>query len=63
MLNGRDGFTTPVETLQRPMFRLLGSQENEKCVVQFENGHVVQTTIYVKEALDWFDRFLGPVGR
>lgn len=63
MLNGRDDFPIPLETLQRPMFRFLGSKENEKRFVEFDTGHAAPTQVYVKETLDWFDRFLGPVAK
>jgi hypothetical protein len=44
------------------MFRLLGAQEKDKRLVLQDGGHArpnYQTSI--KEALDWFDRYLGPV--
>ena len=63
MLNGRDDFVFPVETVQIPMFRLLGTQEKEKRYVQFDTGHAGPKQQYIKETLDWFDRYLGHVGR
>jgi pimeloyl-ACP methyl ester carboxylesterase len=62
MVNGRSDFIFPLETSQRPMFRLLGAQEKDKRLVLQDGGHArpnYQTSI--KEALDWFDRYLGPV--
>ena len=61
MLNGRYDFIHPVETGQLPLFRLLGSAPNQKRHVLFDNGHMGRPEQYIKETLDWFDRYLGPV--
>jgi dienelactone hydrolase len=61
MLNGRYDFHFPVETSQLPMFRLLGSPEEEKRHQVFESGHQVPRKNLIKETLDWLDRYLGPV--
>ena len=63
MLNGRYSFPLPVETSQVPMFRLLGTPEKDKRHVLFESGSRGPTQQYIKETLDWFDRYLGPVSR
>ncbi|MCX6636334.1 MAG: protein kinase [Acidobacteria bacterium] len=62
MVNGRSDFIFPLETSQRPIFRLLGASEKDKRLVLQDGGHAqpsYQTAI--KEELDWFDRYLGPV--
>jgi pimeloyl-ACP methyl ester carboxylesterase len=62
MVGGRFDFAYPLETSQRPMFRLLGASDKEKRLVSWDGGHAppnFQTPI--KEALNWFDRYLGPV--
>ena len=61
MLNGRYDFIAPLETCQIPMFRLLGSPEKDKRHVLFETGHAGPPQQYIRETLDWFDRYLGPV--
>jgi dipeptidyl aminopeptidase/acylaminoacyl peptidase len=64
MLGGRSDFMFPLETSQRPMFRLLGTPENDKRLVIFDQGHGEMGANYralIKEALDWYDRYLGPV--
>jgi formylglycine-generating enzyme required for sulfatase activity/dienelactone hydrolase len=61
MLNGRDDFTFPIETSQRPMFRLLGTPEADKRHVLYEGGHVFPFARIMKDTLDWLDRYLGPV--
>ena len=63
MLNGRDDFAYPLETSQIPLFEALGTPEKDKRRVPYDGGHVdfVSRMDVVKETLDWFDRYLGPV--
>ncbi len=62
MLNGRDDFTAPVETMIRPMFAFQGAPPEHKELVILDGGHIPDSPIgFVREALDWFDRYLGPV--
>jgi dienelactone hydrolase len=61
MLNGQYDHYFPVETAQRPMFRLLGTPPDRKRQVIAEGGHFVPRTQVVKETLDWLDRYLGVV--
>jgi formylglycine-generating enzyme required for sulfatase activity/cephalosporin-C deacetylase-like acetyl esterase len=65
MINGRQDFALPLEASQEPMFRLLGAPQTDKRHVVFaDSGHFPNPNrvpeIY-KEALDWLDRYLGPV--
>jgi pimeloyl-ACP methyl ester carboxylesterase len=62
MLNGRFDFVHPAETDQVPMFHLLGSPAKEKRYVQFDAGHVLLQQQQIKETLNWFDKYLGPIG-
>jgi eukaryotic-like serine/threonine-protein kinase len=63
MVNGRDDFRFPLETSQRPLFRLLGTPEKDKKHVVLDGGHLVPAgrPDVMKEILDWLDRYLGPV--
>jgi eukaryotic-like serine/threonine-protein kinase len=63
MLNGRDDFLFPVETVQKPLFNALGTPAPDKKYVQFEGGHVnlFSRPDLIGEILEWFDRYLGPV--
>jgi serine/threonine protein kinase/formylglycine-generating enzyme required for sulfatase activity/cephalosporin-C deacetylase-like acetyl esterase len=63
MLDGRDDFVFPSETSQQPFFRLLGTPKEHKRLVVFEGGHTVPRQHLIRESLDWFDRYLGPVQR
>jgi dienelactone hydrolase/predicted Ser/Thr protein kinase len=64
MLNGRYDYTFPLETLQKPLFKLLGTPEKDKRHVVYDTAHDVN--IYrmevVREVLNFLDRYLGPVG-
>jgi dipeptidyl aminopeptidase/acylaminoacyl peptidase len=60
LLAGRDDFRRPLKQSQEPLMRLLGSKEKRHYV--FEGGHVPpRWQEVIKETLDWFDRYLGPV--
>jgi eukaryotic-like serine/threonine-protein kinase len=61
MLNGRFDHFFPVETSQVPMFRLLGTAPENKRQLVYDAGHLVPRSQVIKETLDWFDRYLGPV--
>jgi dienelactone hydrolase len=61
MLNGRYDQFFPLETSQLPLFRLLGTPPEQKRHVVYEAGHLVPRTLTIRETLDWFDRYLGPV--
>lgn len=61
MLNGREDFRFPLEVLQKPLFRLLGTPEADKSHVLFRGGHMPPRTEVIKATLDWLDRYLGPV--
>jgi hypothetical protein len=61
MINGRYDFVSPLETSQLPLFRLLGTPEEDKKHVVFDSGHVAPWPDVVRETLDWLDRYLGPV--
>ena len=59
MLNGRDDFDFPIETSQKPMFRLIGTPAADKRHVLFDGGHVFPFARVEKDTLDWLDRYLG----
>lgn len=59
MINGKDDFVFPLETSQKPLFRLLGATEKKHRL--FDSGHTIPRNQAIKEILDWLDRYLGPV--
>ena len=61
MLNGVYDRVFPLETNQKPMFDLLGSEEKEHVV--FESGHILvgHRNQMIQRLLDWLDLHLGPV--
>jgi serine/threonine protein kinase/formylglycine-generating enzyme required for sulfatase activity/cephalosporin-C deacetylase-like acetyl esterase len=61
MLNGRYDHFFPYETSQIPMFELLGTPPAHKRHIVFESGHLIPRTLVIKEAIDWLDKYLGPV--
>ena len=62
MLSGRYDFDHPVDTEQKPLFKLVGTAPKDKRYVLFENaGHVPPRLEVVREVLDWLDRYLGQV--
>ena len=62
MINGRYDFLAPLETSQKPLFRLFPLPEDQKRHYVFEGGHVPPRWQEVaRETLDWLDRHLGPV--
>jgi dienelactone hydrolase len=61
MLNGKHDMFFPVETSQKPMYNLLGTPKEKKKMIIYESGHLVPRTDFVKETLQWYDQYLGPV--
>ena len=61
MLNGKHDMFFPVETSQKPMFDLLGTPKENKKMIIYDSGHLVPRTDFVKETLQWYDQYLGPV--
>jgi formylglycine-generating enzyme required for sulfatase activity/dienelactone hydrolase len=62
MLSGRDDFGAPIETSQKPLFERLGTAPDKKKHVVFDNaGHAPPRLGLIREVLDWFDKYLGPL--
>jgi pimeloyl-ACP methyl ester carboxylesterase len=60
MVNGRDDFAFPLETSQRPLFRLLGPEQKHHAI--HEGGHIpLLLHTMIREILAWFDKYLGTV--
>lgn len=64
ILNGRYDNNFPLELSQRPLFQLMGTPAKDKKLVIYEGGHgSFPRPAAVREALDWLDKYLGPVRR
>ena len=61
MINGEYDIVFPLETAQKPMFELLGTDPAHKKHYITKGGHVVPLDELIRETLDWLDRYLGPV--
>jgi dienelactone hydrolase len=61
MVAGRQDFARPVETLQRPVFDLLGPPPDQKRLALIDGGHIPRLQDIIREVLDWLDRHLGAV--
>lgn len=61
MLNGSYDFMYPVESSQEAFFRLLGSREDQKKHLLYGTSHNLPRNEFIKETLNWLDRYLGPV--
>ena len=51
----------PVESSQKPFFRLLGTPAGHKRYVLYEGGHILPRTQLIAESLAWLDKYLGAV--
>jgi len=61
MLNGRYDSNFPLEETVKPFYNLLGTPEKNKRLVVYDTDHYVTKSDMVKEVLDWFDKYRGPV--
>ena len=62
MINGRGDFTYPLEASQLPLFRTLGTPADRKRHALYDGGHLPHNpNDIIREVLDWFDTYLGPV--
>ncbi len=63
LISGRDDFSYPAES-QVALFDLLGPPPDQKRHVVLEGGHIpLRMHEVIREVLDWYDRYLGPVPR
>jgi dipeptidyl aminopeptidase/acylaminoacyl peptidase len=60
-INGRNDFQAPLDSQAR-LYELFGTPAEHKRHVVLDGGHVPNDfRSFVREALDWFDRYLGRV--
>jgi dienelactone hydrolase len=62
LIDGKDDFIIPVESNQKPFFRMLGTAPRDKRYVLLNSGHFpAPFSALVKEVTSWLDQYLGPV--
>jgi hypothetical protein len=61
MIGGRYDFVASPEMVQKPVYRLLGTRTPDKRFLQFDSGHIPPLRDVMRESLNWFDHYLGPV--
>jgi dienelactone hydrolase len=59
MLNGK--YDGGLEIGIKPMFDLLGTPEEHKQLKLYETDHIPPRNEFIKETLNWLDRYLGAV--
>jgi dipeptidyl aminopeptidase/acylaminoacyl peptidase len=64
MVNGKEDSVFPYETSQRPMYELLGTNDEHKQHKLYPGGHGLGALFSKQirgDVLGWLDRYLGPV--
>ena len=62
LVTGRNDFTFPYETTQKPFFKSLGTPESDKRHMALDWGHLPPGyTELSRQLIDWSDQWLGPV--
>lgn len=62
MMNGRYDHYFPLDTSQRPLFELLGCDDDRKRMFLAEGGHSVPRADLIRETLAWLEEWLAPEG-
>ena len=64
MLNGKHDHVFPLEKSPKLMFEYLGTPDENKKMILYDVGHLGPPRYeLIKESLNWFDTYLGPVGK
>ena len=61
MINGRYDLGFPLDSSQRTLFRLLGSEKKKHKVLDRGHSRVFLDNDEIREILDWYDEHLGPI--
>jgi predicted esterase len=63
LLEGKLDFMVSTEDAER-LYRFLGTPKRDKKLVFFDGGHIaLNKDDLIKQTLDWYDRYLGPVAK
>lgn len=63
LLSGEYDQVFPLQTGANPLFDYLGTPESEKRHFVAAGGHGIPRVDVTRETLDWFDQYVGEVGR
>jgi len=63
MINGRYDSYYRYESSIKPMFDLLGTPDEHKDLKLYDTDHIPPKNDFIRDALEWLDRYLGPVKR
>jgi serine/threonine protein kinase len=63
MINGRYDSYFNYEASIKPMFDLLGTPDELKELKLYETDHIPPKNDFIRDTLEWLDKFLGPVNR
>jgi hypothetical protein len=63
MINGRYDSYFIYEASIKPMFDLLGTPEEHKKLMLYETDHIPPKNDFIRDTLEWLDKYLGPVKR
>jgi len=61
VMNGRYDLVSPLDSGVRPMFELLGTSPEHKALRVYDSDHTIPRSEFIREALAWLDKYLGPV--
>lgn len=59
MLNGK--YDAEIDSRIRPLFELLGTPEEDKKLILYETDHIPPRADFIRETLNWLDKYMGPV--
>ena len=63
MLNGKFDRNIYYEQEALPLYDFLGTPEEHKKLITYETDHIIPRNEYIKETLNWLDKYLGPITR
>lgn len=61
LLNGKNDSWFPYEESQVELFKRLGTEEEHKKFISFEDSHFLPFENVIKESFDWLDKYFGPI--
>jgi dienelactone hydrolase len=59
LLNGK--YDVNIDSYIRPLFELMGTPEEHKQLILYETDHIPPRADFIRETLNWLDKYMGPV--